>query len=441
MLLTESKLTEVLTEGLRYHLDTKTPLYENVYRPGSENYFSTIKQARHLLNKGILTELCLEDMELLFETEVGEYGMYEGQKVPLDFPMVENIVVTEPQTTEYTQAWNAAKQNQTIVSVVNAEAQKKNMEPYNVWLDMASKGKAAGGAAYTIDVASISQYLSEEENMNPNADVSAVMPIIAEYKEEGTKKYTILTGQDTYREIQGTNTDVWVVDLTIYQEGTVSEYKGYSDTLQKYLATWANIFDKMLEHYKAGSLDSYIESLSGTARKAADAFKDFIEKNAEALTEAKLDTDQKKTLVRKLMRAASSAAAEKNIAQILDDIEKQLAGTVKADKGFVRYVDGVRVDEAKYQGKEVKLNKPQRGGSKKFFVYTKNPKTGKVVKVSFGGTTGLKAKINNAEARKSFAARHNCATKKDKTKSGYWSCRLPRYASLLGLKSSFGGYW
>src|SRR6056300_875586 len=290
MLLTESKLTEVLTEGLRYHLDTKTPLYENVYRPGSENYFSTIKQARHLLNKGILTELCLEDMELLFETEVGEYGMYEGQKVPLDFPMVENIVVTEPQTTEYTQAWNAAKQNQTIVSVVNAQAQKKNMEPYNVWLDMASKGKAAGGAAYTIDVASISQYLSEEEDMNPNADVSAVMPIIAEYKEEGTKKYTILTGQDTYREIQGTNTDVWVVDLTIYQEGTVSEYKGYSDTLQKYLATWANIFDKMLEHYKAGSLDSYIETLSGTARKAADAFKDFIEKNAEALTEDKLDT-------------------------------------------------------------------------------------------------------------------------------------------------------
>lgn len=440
MLLTESKLTEVLTEGLRYHLDTKTPLYENVYRPGSENYFSTIKQARHLLNKGVLTELCLEDMELLFETEVGEYGIYEEQKVPLDFPMVENIVVTEPQTTEYTQAWNAAKQNQTILTIVNTQAQKKNMEPYNVWLDLASKGKAAGGAAYTIDIAAISQYITEEEE-STETDVSAVMPIVAEYKEDGTKKYQILTGTETYRELQGSNADVWVVDLTIYQEGTVSEYKDYDDNVMTYLATWANIFDKMLEHYKAGSLDTYIESLSGTARKAADAFKSFIEKNAKALTEAKLDTDQKKHIVRKLMRAASSAAAEKNIAQILDDIEKQLANTSKADKGYIRYVDGVRVDEAKYQGKKVKLNKPQRGGSKKFFVYTKNPKTGKVVKVSFGGTTGLKAKINNAEARKSFAARHNCATKKDKTKSGYWSCRLPRYASLLGLKSSFGGYW
>lgn len=440
MLLTESKLTEVLTEGLRYHLDTKTPLYENVYRPGSEAYFNTIKQARHLLSKGILTELCLEDMELLFETEVGEYGEYEGQKVPLDFPMTEAIVVTEPQTTELTQAWNTAKQNQTIVKVVNDQAQKKNMEPYSVWLDMASKGKAAGGAAYTIDVASISQYLSEEEDMNPDADISAVMPIIAEYKEEGTKKYLILSGQDTYREIQGTNTDVWVVDITIYQEGTVAEYKGYSDTIQKYLATWANIFDKMLDAHKAGNLTDYIETLSGTARKAADAFKGFIESNAETLTEAKLDTDEKKSLVRKLMRAAYSTSAEKSLAQILDDIEKKLTGD-RGTQSFVRYIDGVRVDEAKYQGKEVKLNKPQRGGSKKFFVYTKNPKTGKVVKVSFGGTTGLKAKINNAEARRNFAARHNCATKKDKTKSGYWSCRLPRYASLLGLKSSFGGYW
>src|SRR5210317_780550 len=96
MLLTESKLTEVLTEGLKYHLDTRTPLYENVYRPGSEAYFATIKQARLLMNRGILTELCLEDTELLFETEVGEFGMYEDQKVPLDFPMLAEIALVIP---------------------------------------------------------------------------------------------------------------------------------------------------------------------------------------------------------------------------------------------------------------------------------------------------------------------------------------------------------
>jgi len=87
------------------------------------------------------------------------------------------------------------------------------------------------------------------------------------------------------------------------------------------------------------------------------------------------------------------------------------------------------------------IGKPKRGGSKKFYVYVRNPKTKKIKKVSFGDTSGLSAKINNPEARRAFAARHDCKNKKDKTKASYWSCRLPRYAKLLGLKSSFSGFW
>lgn len=98
--------------------------------------------------------------------------------------------------------------------------------------------------------------------------------------------------------------------------------------------------------------------------------------------------------------------------------------------------------EAKYQGKTVDLNKPKRGGSKKFYVYVKNPKTGKIKKVSFGAAGGggsLAVKLKDPKARKAFADRHNCETKNDKTKPGYWSCRLPRYAKSLGL--SGGGTW
>ena len=86
------------------------------------------------------------------------------------------------------------------------------------------------------------------------------------------------------------------------------------------------------------------------------------------------------------------------------------------------------------------IGKPKRGGSKKFYVYVRKPGGG-VKKVSFGDTTGLSAKINNPEARRAFAKRHDCANKKDRTKASYWSCRLPRYAKLLGLKSSFSGFW
>ena len=93
----------------------------------------------------------------------------------------------------------------------------------------------------------------------------------------------------------------------------------------------------------------------------------------------------------------------------------------------------VMASEAEYQGKDVELNKPKRGGSKKYYVYVKNPKTGNVKKISFGDP-GLKTKSGNKDRAKSFAARHNCEKKNDKTKAGYWACRLPRYGLVKGGK-------
>jgi hypothetical protein len=89
-----------------------------------------------------------------------------------------------------------------------------------------------------------------------------------------------------------------------------------------------------------------------------------------------------------------------------------------------------------------KIGKPMRSssGGKAYKVYVRDPKTKKIKTVRFG-SGGLKAKINNPKARQAFAKRHNCAQKNDKTKASYWSCRLPRYAKLLGLKSDFSGFW
>jgi len=99
-----------------------------------------------------------------------------------------------------------------------------------------------------------------------------------------------------------------------------------------------------------------------------------------------------------------------------------------------------KVEEAEFKGKDVPLNKPKRGGSKAYYVYVKDPKTKKVKKVSFG-SGGLRAKIKNKQARNAFAARHNCKNKKDRTKAGYWSCNLPRYASALGLGANQNTFW
>lgn len=127
----------------------------------------------------------------------------------------------------------------------------------------------------------------------------------------------------------------------------------------------------------------------------------------------------------------------------LNEFDEYLMST---DIGELAMYEGVEVPldhplvEAEYKGKEVELNDPKRGGKKKFYVYVKNDK-GNVIKVEFGDTSGLSAKINNPAARKSFAARHNCAAKKDKTKPGYWSCNLPRYAAQLGLKNGGNFFW
>lgn len=102
------------------------------------------------------------------------------------------------------------------------------------------------------------------------------------------------------------------------------------------------------------------------------------------------------------------------------------------------------VNEAEYQGRKVQLNKPKRGGSKKFYVYVKDPKTKRVKKVNFGAKGGgqsLKVKFKDPKIRKAFADRHNCDTKKDRTKPGYWSCNLPRYAKQLGLGSNMNTFW
>jgi hypothetical protein len=149
--------------------------------------------------------------------------------------------------------------------------------------------------------------------------------------------------------------------------------------------------------------------------------------------------------------AEARALYARNILEVQgDDLEVLL----ETDLGHFGMVDGKKVpldfpieltiDEAKKAKKKntKKLNKPMRdsSGGKAYKVYVKDPKTKKIKTVRFG-SGGLRAKINDKKARNAFAARHKCSTKKDKIKAGYWSCRLPRYAKLLGLKSNFTGFW
>lgn len=95
-----------------------------------------------------------------------------------------------------------------------------------------------------------------------------------------------------------------------------------------------------------------------------------------------------------------------------------------------------KINEAEHKGKKVKIGKPFRtpGENKKFAVYVKSS-SGNVKKVRFGDPK-LKVKNNNPARAKSFRARHKCSEKNDRTKAGYWACRIGRYAKSVGLSSS-----
>ena len=96
--------------------------------------------------------------------------------------------------------------------------------------------------------------------------------------------------------------------------------------------------------------------------------------------------------------------------------------------------------KAKKKKKDPPIGKPKRGGPKAYYVYVRDPKTKRIKKVTFG-SGGLRAKIRNPKARNAFAKRHRCSEKNDRTKASYWSCRLPRYASQLGLGANMNTFW
>ena len=84
---------------------------------------------------------------------------------------------------------------------------------------------------------------------------------------------------------------------------------------------------------------------------------------------------------------------------------------------------------AKYRGRKVKLNKVQRGDVKKFKVFVRNRRTGRVQKVNFG-QKGMSIGRNDPASRRSFFARFrpilNKARRSGKqlnTTSVYWAMK------------------
>jgi hypothetical protein len=77
---------KILSEGLQFHLIENIGIENNIYRPGSSKYFSLFREVRDLSEIG-LYELNPAESYFINETDIGEWDFYNGELVPLDYPM------------------------------------------------------------------------------------------------------------------------------------------------------------------------------------------------------------------------------------------------------------------------------------------------------------------------------------------------------------------
>lgn len=356
---------QILSENLQYHVDNQLPLTENTFRYGSESFFNLWAEARSLYLREII-HVNEDDKEILTETDLGHYGMFEGKKVPLDFPM------------EITEAYYTA-----IANLGNGKT-KENLDSFEEVQDF----------------------------MDKMIKRHAIFVEVTKFSQEG-KSQTLKYNWDGEKWVKVNTTSI-NEQMDIYDDIANSEFGMDYDQLDSNEQEWVRdeIDNMPMNEITDGNFVKGIELLRSTLSKEGGA--------------AGLEP---------LVKALSGLGFSKD--EVVDLIKNNINIKQHRDGDYIL----LPLEEAAKKNTK-KLNKPMRdsSGGKAYKVYVKDPKTKKIKTVRFG-SGGLRAKINDKKARNAFAARHKCAQKKDKTKAGYWSCRLPRYAKLLGLKSSFSGFW
>jgi hypothetical protein len=82
-----------LSEGMLYHVSRGISLEDPVWRPGTQEFFDLFREAKVLYREGGYSPT--ESERDILESDIGEWGLYEGKRVPLDFPMWDDAEMNE----------------------------------------------------------------------------------------------------------------------------------------------------------------------------------------------------------------------------------------------------------------------------------------------------------------------------------------------------------
>ena len=420
LVLKESKFVHTpVSDGLKYHIDNKIPLNENIYRIGSKEYMKLYSEARALYSRGKL-DVSEDDKYFLTETHIGNFGMFKGERVPLDIPILNEDTNTagEPSDEELKREYdNILSREYELTRIYTDNRSEENWDNLvqirskNQSLEdkLAKKGLIDLPGFKATSKASSTVALSEELCAKGKAYRKRRMAA-------GEKSSAYLSGRAVKvckGQMSGKKKKKANENTAPNHNGKAAPYgSGYKKLdLNKMSESLRDWFEK--ENWVRINTSGNISGDCGTMKKNKATTRCLPKKKAQSLTKA-----ERKATVAKKVRGSKKGKQFVSVDEFINEAKKK----------------------KKTEKKDPPIGKPKRGGSKAYYVYVRDPKTKKVKKVSFG-SGGLRAKIRNPKARKAFAARHNCKNKKDRTTAGYWSCNLPRYAPALGLGAKMNTFW
>jgi hypothetical protein len=373
------KEPKTLSEGIVYHINNRLTLDENVFRPGTREFFSLFNEARDLWREGKY-EATMEEYEL-FQGDIGKWAMFEGRMVPLDFPM-----------------WDEG---------LNESFADHYGDQHGEWIELSHDDLAASPEVYDEVFSIIDQsyaYVGGHANYKSAGDV----------RTSDTAVFALIDVDDD-RE----------VDAVRMNKGTSFGLKSIASATDGSQDAKSKLKDRIGKELTSRG---YYAEVSDAAAAVA------LKKGAPPISSERV--------VRTILGGKDIEWHGENPDGKFPGTYGWYTRVIGGDphtKIMVGLPNIGNLDEAKYKGRTVKLGKA--GASKsggRAHVFVRDPKTGNIKKVSFGSSmpdamgSGPKAKAR----RKSFGERHGCADKTDKTKGGYWACRTTK---LFGR--NIPGWW
>jgi hypothetical protein len=453
---------DILSEGLKYHIDNKKPLTEHVYRAGSQNYFNLWAEARALYTRGIL-DFSGDDLAILTETHLGEFGYITEIEIGDKVKASKEYGGLSGEVVDIKGSFIVVKTKEGNQSYHESDLKVLNKEGIKVPLDFPILEEENKYSSILEDITTFGKVY---ENINIENSYS-----LDNIESDDVSNSFIFTDKHGIKRklsfFKGNSIKLLWLDPLTQKWSTEKTPSKYED--DKVMNTFGKILVKII----LPKYGSFVFRALNTARYRL--FRALIYNNLDT---SKYDMDfNDETMEIEVYNKNINEAKNEGLeigdiitinpksfpnfefpygtkGEIIDINKVDYASDDLVYSVKIKYIDSQGdetntlyiensyqyLTEAKNDNKPI--GKPMRdsSGGKAYKVYVKDPKTKKIKTVRFG-SGGLKAKINNPKARKAFAKRHRCGTGEPKTSARYWSCRLPRFSKLLGLKGSFSGFW